>query len=32
MTISVGYTTIAKNIQFTDNRVAQVGKNDGNSL
>ncbi len=28
----MGYTTIANNIQFKDNRVVQVGKNDGDSL
>ena len=29
MTISVGYTITAINIQYKDNRVAQVGKSDG---
>ena len=32
MTISVSYTTIADNIHCKDNRVAQVGKSDGNRL
>lgn len=29
MTIGVGYTTIANNIHYKDNRIAQVGKSDG---